>query len=90
MSKDRNSKIREDGPETVVYRTPRFVLFSGWVISDDGDEHHISARRLVDLYRLNPRECVLIESDKDLRGRDLTGLIELRPRFDGNYKLDGV
>lgn len=59
----------------------------------DMDLHFISARRLVDLYGVDIRECILT-TERDER-KDLIGispverslLIRLFPRYDGDYSL---
>lgn len=67
----------------------RFLVIGDEVYSaTDGQVHYVSARRLVDLYGLDPRECVLV--DRDQRMGELLnlpqGLRVLRPRNDGNYR----
>jgi len=68
----------------------KYVCCGGYVVSNvDGDEHYISAFRLVRLYNLNPRECILIDHNDphNFLGQDFTGLTFLYPRRDGNYTL---
>lgn len=70
----------------------RYLVIGGNVISkNDGDEHYISARRLVDLYRVDIAECVLVDDGRieTVRGLNTHGLITLTPRYDGNYTLEG-
>ncbi len=63
----------------------RFVLCPGKVRSEaDGGTHHISARRLAELYGVPMGECaVLLESEPDYLP---VRLIRLRPRTDGDYR----
>lgn len=52
--------------------------------ANDGDLHWISARKLMALYRVDPRECMII-TKANWHVRGVAGLIPLRPREDGNY-----
>ena len=65
----------------------KYLVCPGEVISKtDGDIHYISADRLIRLYNVDPRECLI----KPKRGTSWTapvGLITLTPRFDGDYKI---
>lgn len=57
----------------------------------DSDEHYINARKLCDLYKVNPEECYLIETNQRDWGYKLKGLPDLPhllPRYDGNYQLN--
>lgn len=72
----------------------KYICYGGWITAKDGDRHNISARRLADLYGVEPMECVFINDtdnpEEKLRGfsRDVIGkLIGLSPRPDGNYRL---
>lgn len=58
----------------------------GWVTSrTDGDQHYIGEGDLTRLYGVSPAECVSAERPHELRGLDTEILIQLRPRYDGNY-----
>jgi hypothetical protein len=62
---------------------PKYLVKPGYVFSkSDGDKHWISADKLIRLYQVNPRECVI--SHPYLDPEDL---IVLEPRYDGNYEL---
>ncbi len=64
----------------------KYLLISGDVISKkDGQRHRVSARRLVDLYRLPIHECILQEPEERIVGVNHTGLITLYPRQEGDY-----
>lgn len=75
----------------------RYLVIGGDVFSrSDGERHYVSARRLVALYRLDIRECVLADEGDfwppgyrppQLLGVDLWTLVILRPRADGDYRL---
>ena len=65
-------------------RVLKYRLLPGLVRSaNDKDIHHIPAARLAELYGVKLSECLVGEP----RSGDPTGLIELWPRRDGNYKL---
>ena len=63
----------------------RYIIHPDFVISQsDGQEHFIDYIRLIELYRLDPRECV----DWRLcttRGKEDD--IHLYPRYDGKYEI---
>jgi hypothetical protein len=62
----------------------KYCMHGGWVKSrHDGDQHYVSAVRLIRLYGLDPKECVV--SIKQFMERE--DLIHLHPRYDGNYRL---
>lgn len=55
---------------------------------NDRDRHYIGAAELMRLYGVTPGECWIVdEHDPIPRSFDARTLIELRPRFDGNYAL---
>jgi hypothetical protein len=69
----------------------RFVLLGNTMRSrSDGDIHYVSAARLLDLYGLNPAECILIEyRDLERKARGLAeGLTWLGPRYNGDYRAE--
>jgi hypothetical protein len=72
-------------------RKPRYILFGGTTKSArDSDIHYVSARELMSLYRLSPADCILIDHESDLgklHGLDRSALIDLHPRYDGNYNV---
>ena len=45
----------------------------------------VSPHKLVNFYRLNPKDCILANSEKDILGRDLHNYIILTVREDGDY-----
>lgn len=70
--------------------TNKYLVIGGFIRSNtDGQQHYISPQRLMDLYKVNPQDCVLAENNESftLRGLDRSKFIVLRPRFDGNYGL---
>lgn len=68
----------------------KYLVIPGYVASkSDGDHHYIGARRLMELYKVDPRECV-IATDEFLKFTSqsiILDFIHLEPRYDGNYKL---
>ncbi len=65
----------------------KYVVIGGEVRSTtDGEWHWVSAQRLCKLYKINPRECYLVNTEEGGYGLS-RGLPVLRPRTDGNYKL---
>lgn len=69
----------------------KYAVYPGEVKSkSDGDTHLITASQLMSLYRVNPKECVVIDFERPetYLGRDVSNLIKLYPREDGNYAND--
>ena len=65
----------------------KYIICPGTVISkNDGDHHYVSADRLIHLYCVDRRECI-IDSLGRFRDRSYDALIKLYPRYDGNYPL---
>ena len=73
----------------------KYAIQPGHVRSKvDGDVHYINARTLMQLYKVDPRECLVIDPKDDARlyehqtqCAEEQKLIHLRPCFDGNYVL---
>lgn len=67
---------------------PKYLICPGTVWSNDGDIHFVNARQLINLYRVDPKDCVIKPSDnKSLGWRKTNGLIELRPNELGDYSI---
>ena len=65
----------------------KFALVGGDVESKtDGDIHRISARRLCELYRLDPNECYFIDRPEQRLGIP-SNVQYLYPRYDGSYNV---
>lgn len=65
----------------------KYALIGGWVISRyDGERHYIPANRLLRLYKLHTKDCVVFSSELHMRGHDMSKYICLYPRSDGNYE----
>jgi hypothetical protein len=66
----------------------KYVVFPGIVASQhDNDTHFIDAQTLMELYRVDPRECVIYHGDNRDLGKSFKGLITLHPRYDGKYEI---
>ena len=68
----------------------KYICIGGEIISKtDSQFHYISPYRLAKLYNVNPQECYFADNENSiiLRGLDMDKLIELRPRYDGDYKI---
>ncbi len=66
----------------------KFVLHSGKVISaNDKQVHHIPASRLVHLYGLKPKDCILDPKECQLRGYDENELVHLYSLDSGQYRV---
>ena len=64
----------------------KYVVYPSYVESkNDGQFHFVNFSRLVKLYGVDPEECINVHNTL---GRDISGLIPLRVRHDGNYKLE--
>lgn len=67
--------------------TRKYVLIPGWIISkNDYQKHWISEDKLVNLYKVNPADCVVVLTGEIAR-KKFPNLIRLEPRVDGNYSL---
>lgn len=59
----------------------------------DNDKHYITADMLIELYKVNPKECICIRQTKDLLSYTqdyIDSLIILRPKYNGNYAIPKV
>ena len=73
----------------------KYVICPGHVISQhDGQIHYIGARRLIQLYRVDPAECEIYEpapwwpqSYYRMAEERHDGMVCLRPRADGDYSI---
>lgn len=72
----------------------KYLVMGGEVISkNDGQHHYVNARKLVELYHLDPKECLLMEEDDTImRARSFgkNHILILRPRYDGNYTVPKI
>jgi hypothetical protein len=74
---------------------PKYVILPGYVRSrTDNDLHYVNSSMLIALYKVDPKECVILGLDCTQEERldvfDLAKkekLIFLGPRYDGNYQL---
>lgn len=66
-----------------------YAVFPGDILSaHDTDVHFVSARRLIELYGVDPSECVVIHDEERVgrSGINLDELIHLRPSV-GAYQI---
>ena len=63
----------------------KYICFSGFVTSKDGDTHYISCRKLPRFYKIDPKECIFANDMKDIIGIDIDCYIHLTPQTDGKY-----
>ncbi len=68
----------------------RYAVFPGYVRSStDGQDHYLNGPRMMRLYGVDPRECIIVRGPLGRVGLELVdSLIELRPRQDGDYSLE--
>ena len=65
---------------------PRYILIGDKMMSqNDGDIHYISANKLLGLYGLDRRDCILYDSPNCLMGIRESDFIILGPRYHGDY-----
>ena len=66
----------------------KYLICPGEITSkSDGDIHHISARKLMMLYKVHPDECYVLRPDSPPHYQGLPkGLIALSPLYEGNYE----
>ncbi len=62
----------------------KYALHPGYVYANDGDRHWITCARLIELYKVNPKDCISVEAHGVFIGPDA---IHLRPDDNGFYKL---
>jgi len=68
----------------------KYIVRPGYITPrTDGDQHYISASRLMQLHGIQPSECIIFRGPEDyhkLKGAD-KNLINVFPRADGKYKV---
>ena len=63
----------------------KWLLHPGWITSKtDGDQHFVGEMELIRLYGVRRDECLSVTAS-NLHAFDLESLIDLRPRYDGDY-----
>lgn len=66
----------------------KFVLRTGSVMScSDRQIHTVQASRLINLYGLNPKDCLLDPKECQLRGYHEDELVHLCPLDSGEYRV---
>lgn len=66
----------------------KYAVYPGYIRSKyDGDKHFITARKLIQLYGADPKECVVVDDfRRDVKRLGAEKLIGLRPLYDSNYR----
>ena len=66
----------------------KYLVIPGWITSkSDGDRHYISANKLIRLYGVDRRECVVFQDGE--RGF-CDSLIKLEPDYNGDYNINQI
>jgi hypothetical protein len=71
----------------------KYIIHPGNVFSkNDGDYHYISGERLIKLYNLNPKKCLIVRNPRPFSRMpfgmpDDPSYKHLYPRWDGNYSI---
>jgi hypothetical protein len=62
----------------------KYLVIPDYVKSkNDGQKHYITAKELIRLYGVNPKECVIYDPSKR---QHTSNLIPLGPLFSGKYE----
>lgn len=71
-----------------------YAVYPGYVVSDDCDKHFITAAKLMELYRVQPCLCLVVNPRNHYSSMGYSrlmelaeGLIPLKPDSNGDYKL---
>lgn len=66
----------------------RYVVVPAFITSKmDGDRHYIGADKLMRLYGVDPRECLILDYRGDIiEGTIPKDVIWLTPRYHGDYE----
>lgn len=68
----------------------KYLICPGIVVSEsDNNEHYISSRRLIELYKVRQEECIIVDREEVARGLNWADYVQLRPRTDGDYRPNG-
>lgn len=66
----------------------KYICYGLHMISkNDGSVFYVSANQVRRLYKVPLHECIMVNREEDRMGLNTEGLIELFPRYDGNYTL---
>lgn len=71
-----------------------YAVYPGYVVSNDGDKHFITAVKLMELYSVQPCLCLVVNPRNHYSSTEYSRLMEvveelipLRPNSNGAYKL---
>lgn len=79
--------------------TKKYLVFGGNLVNQDTlKERYMTAEQVAKKYNLNPDDCLLVDIEPEgdeiavLQSRNINRYahVNLRPQFDGNYKLEEV
>lgn len=60
---------------------PKYLVFGGFIISKkDGQTHYIPARRVMELYKVDRKDCMLVDGPNDLRVISIRKAEQYNPR----------
>lgn len=65
----------------------KYLVIPGYVDSKNGERHFISARKLIWLYGVDPKDCIVKHFENSMQ-EIRSDLIILQPDYSGNYSLD--
>lgn len=67
----------------------KYAVHPGYVYSRDGDYHYISIQTLMELYQVDPQDCIIWDDARreTFLGRHIENYIHLYPSDSGNYSL---
>lgn len=69
----------------------KYLIFPGEVLSQyDGDVHFVTAPELMNLYKVDPKDCIVVRDAGQLRGLVVGDYIPLHPQFSGDYTLPNL
>ncbi len=68
----------------------KYLICPGYIKSKtDNDYHYINGTTLINLYKVNPNECLIYHLGAHY-GCDLSQLVPLYPRDNGDYEIKNV
>ena len=67
---------------------PKYIVVPGYIRSiNDGDKHFITGEQLIRLYKVNPKECVIVSPGKEWGKFREADQIILEPDYTGRYEV---
>lgn len=68
----------------------KYIIYPGYVESNDGDTHYISYNTLIRLYDVNPEECIQYDRLTARECLEFRDCKRLYPSRNGNYNLKDI